>query len=239
MISFHIFIISWSGKHEKALNIAHELKAVSARVSIVYSDADPGLTLQTDTHSIRRPNHLFWSDKFKACLDACEADVMLVIHADCECENWVKLFEKCRSATGTYRNVGVWSPLVLGTYFESEKASIAHIPNSDLKIVVQTNGLVFALTKPVLYRMRQANYKENIYGWGIDWMFVAFSYFANLLVLVDTSILVRHASGSGYEHQDAMTQMHQFLTQLSGIETIQYKLLETFFHKSTIIQMKG
>ena len=88
MHGIHVFIISWAGQHDKAASIAGAVRGVAGKVSLVYSDPDPNLALEVDCSLIRRPDELFWGDKFRACLDAFDADLMLVIHADCKCEDW-------------------------------------------------------------------------------------------------------------------------------------------------------
>lgn len=69
--SLHVMVISWPGQHENAVRIANELAGCAEHVSIVYSDPDPQLEPRAACELIRRPNHLFFGDKFKACVDFC------------------------------------------------------------------------------------------------------------------------------------------------------------------------
>ena len=73
-----IYIISWSGQHDNATAIATELGASFENVTIVYSDPDPAFGIAADCAVMVRPNHLFWADKFRACITSCKSDILLV-----------------------------------------------------------------------------------------------------------------------------------------------------------------
>ena len=79
-----IFIISWSGQHENAYFIAEQIFKKNKNLCIIYSDPDPEFVLDAPCRVVKRPNELFWADKFKACLDTAGSEGMLVIHADCQ-----------------------------------------------------------------------------------------------------------------------------------------------------------
>lgn len=102
-----VFIISWAGKHENAAAIARDLDGMRDRLAIVYSDPDPDVGPSADCSMIRRPNELFYSDKFLACLDHGDADLTLVLHADCSCTDWQGLVDKCLAAFRTVPKLGV------------------------------------------------------------------------------------------------------------------------------------
>jgi len=93
------------------------------------------------------------------------------------------------------------------------------------------NALVFSLKRPIIERMKQARYDNNLYGWGIDWMFIAYAFQSNLLVAVDTMVHVTHPVGAGYRTQEAYAQMQTFLGQLSVHEWLQFKVLEQYVNR--------
>ena len=228
MNTLQIYIISWVGVHEKAVEIADALSVFRANTFIVYSDPDPDFSLQTDTPLLKCSNELFWADKFKTCITHCSADVMLLIHADCQCADWPELVRRCVLANAAEAPIGVWAPLIRGTYFEIERTTITTIPNSPLRLVAQTDGLVFSLKRPVIERMKQARYDDNLYGWGIDWMFITFAFQSSLLVTVDTMVYVTHPVGAGYKIQEAGLQMETFLGQLTIHEWLQFRVLKQY-----------
>lgn len=235
----HIFIISWPGVHPKAHLIANALAAQPRKVSIVFSDEDANVFEGVSCEVISRPNHLFWADKFSACLENLQAERMLVIHADCSCENWIDLLEKAESTMNRIPKIGVWAPLIDNSSFGLQRSFIADIANESLKIVSNTDGIIFALEESIIQRMQQADYSENLYGWGIDSMFSACAYTKNLLAVVDTSIEVKHPVSTGYQQQIAYEQWRQFLKQLTTDEMAIYTMAEGFAHRNDLINREN
>lgn len=229
MKNIHIYIISWAGQHENALKIAKTLESNNYKISIVYSDPINELSIFDDIDSIKRPNDLFWADKFQACLKTFDSDIMMVIHADCFYEDWNRLASICDNTMSSFQDIGVWSPLIDNTYFQIDKTRIGKISNEPpLTVVAQTDGIIFALDKSIANRMKSVNYSGNIYGWGIEWIFVSYSYSVNKLVVIDDSIHVNHSNDRGYPSEAAYNQMNVFLNQLGTFEKIQYVLLNSY-----------
>lgn len=228
MSNIHVFIISWRGQHNRAAQIANNLSGRLNKIAIVYSGPDAEILDGLDCQLIRRDDHLFWADKFRACLDHCDPqDIMLVIHADCTCDDWGQLIDKCRQAHARIEDLAVWSPKLRGTPWRLERTRMRRIEGSECTIVAQTDGLVFALSPAIAERMRSADYSENFYGLGIDWLFVCAAYARHQLAVVDESILVHHALSRGYSSKEARAQKHVFLkTQLTPDEHAAYVWLK-------------
>lgn len=221
-----VFVISWTGQHEKAVAIAEQIGCVGNAVSIVYSDADAHLTIPTDIPLIRRPNELFWEDKFKACLDACGDDPLLIIHADCEYGDWPGLVAAHARAASEFGDIGVWAPALSGTPYQPEFVEIARVGGDSLIFAAMTDGLVFGLSPDVVDRMRQATYSANRFGWGIDVMFCVAAYAQQRWVVIDTAIHVAHSASRGYDDAEARQGMQSFLSQLRPMEFVQWILLK-------------
>lgn len=221
----HVFIISWAGQHESAVTIARALRGVAARITVVYSDPDPDLALPGDCEGLRRPDELFWGDKFNACLGAFDSDLLLVIHADCRCADWPELVRRCAATMQEDPGIGVWAPLIQGANLDIRKTHIADLRDTTLSVVAQTDAIVFALSRAVVARMKEADYGMNLYGWGIDDMAAAYCFSRNLLVVVDKSLPVDHPVSSGYPKEAAERQKGEFLRQLTFAEAVQHRLL--------------
>lgn len=226
MNSIHIFIISWKGQHKNAALIANKLLAVTKNVCIVYSDPNPDFSFNVPCQLIRRPDKLFWGDKFKSCLDACGDGPMLIIHADCEYSDWVELIKRCHDVVTKLPFIGVWAPEIDWVPWIVERQVIAHI-DSNIVAVGRTDGIIFYLSSQVIARMRRANYDENLYGRGIEVMFVMAAYSRGLIAVIDRSIKVVHPKGSGYPIEDANVQFQKFMEQLEIPERIQRILINT------------
>src|SRR5262245_10560274 len=190
--SIHTFIISWSEKHDNAARIVKAVAPSSDAVTVVYSDSNDDFNPNFSCATIKRSNELFFGDKFRACTQSCNTDILLMIHADCDCEDWSKVVRHCRSALEQIPQIGVWVPLINYTYWSLDRTEIKKIADSPFIIVAQTNAIVVGLARPILNRMRKVNYDKNIYGWGIDLMFNYCAYSIGMISVVDTSIFVHH-----------------------------------------------
>jgi hypothetical protein len=224
----HIFIISWANQHENAAKIARQLNGSSYKVSIVYSDPAPNPVINTACNLIRRPNHLFWGDKFLACLESSDNSDILVIHADCTCDDWLGLARSCQETVRSWPIVGVWSPQIDYVPFDIGLVSIGPLTDTTMNVVAWTDGVVFYLAPPIVKRMKTANYQKNIYGWGIDWMFTCAAYCRGMIAVIDTSIKVLHPrTYNSYSRLDAHNQFHDFMRQLTLSEEVHRRLLNS------------
>ena len=232
MKTLQVFVISWAGQHDNAVAIADAISSSPHPVAIVYSDPNPQLKLVTTSKVITRSNELFWADKFKGCLEACSSDLMMVIHADCTCKDWSELVARGYEAASTMPNGGVWAPIIEGTPWPLERTELVTLNHTPISIVAQTDALVFCITKPLIERMRVANYDQNIHGWGIDWMLVSHAYATGRLAVVDRSVIVKHPyTDRGYKESIAQAQMDEFLGQLTLNEFVQYTLLRSHVNR--------
>ena len=219
----HVMIISWVGQHQNAALIARTVSGYAEHVTIVFSDPNPGFEIDIDCERIKRPNHLFFGDKFKACLDHCQSDLMLMIHADCTCDDWVDLIRKCRNAHAQDLNIGIWSPSVSYTSFDLKITEVATINGTSLSAVVFVDAIVWCISPSVIRRMGKVSYEDNIYGWGISPLACAYTLTHNMMVVVDQSIAVSHPRDSGYSTVDAKNSSKDFRSQFTMMELIQEK----------------
>jgi hypothetical protein len=238
-MSIHVFVISWDGKHDNAERIIKAVASQSNFVSVVYSDPDSTLSPVFSCPSIRRPNDLFFGDKFQACIDSCNADILLIICADCNCEGWSEVPERCRRAIEQISDIGVWAPLIDFTDWCLDRTEIDRIPNSPFSIVAQTDTIVFGLTRRIANRMREADLQANVYGWGIDSMFNSYTYSVGMISVVDRNVIVTHPSKTEYSFQAATIQQIDFLKQLTYAERTQSCLLDAVVRLRDIVEEAG
>jgi hypothetical protein len=225
----HIFIISWKGQHKNAAFIANQLNDINDQVSIVYSDPDPEYTLKANCKLIKRSNDLFWGDKFKACLDNCESENMLIIHADCKYDDWINLVIKYDKAIKKIPKLAVWSPEINYTFFSTELTSLLSVNNTEYEIVCYIDGIVFGFSKIIQNRMQLARYEDNKFGWEIDRMIACFALSMNKLLIIDKSIQVEHPKNRGYSKSDAQKQGQFFHNeQFSSSEKVYGQLIQSY-----------
>ncbi len=220
-----VCIISWTGKHDKAKSIYKSLKDSVRKLTIIYSDEDPNFCFEDEYSSTKTSNELFWADKFKTSINMFTENVLLIIHADCDCENWELLFKKCGNAFSANEKLGIWSPQTTGTVFPGEITNILRSADEKLFYVAYIDGIVFAVNRKIGNRMKQLDYSKNIYGWGIDWFAAAYALSEGMALIMDNTISINHPIDRGYDSATALKKMKSFLDQMDLKERIQYGLI--------------
>ena len=161
-------------------------------------------------------------------MDACGDSPILIIHADCKCDDWSVVVMGCLNANSIFKNIGVWAPKINGTHWNIDKTKIAAISESNLSVVALTDGIVFYLSSEVISRMRKVSYGDNPFGWGIDLLFCTAAHVLDYLVVVDESIEISHPKLTGYNSHHAKVGMLNFFKWFSRRELIQFELLSSF-----------
>jgi hypothetical protein len=213
--------------HDRAVAIGECLLQRFGSVAIIFSDPESDLVLPTRCRQVRRPNDLYWSDKFSACLQCSPHMAILVIHADTQCEDWIALVWRFLHIQEQYPQMAVWAPNIDNTYFNIRTAGIRRFDREEtLHAVANTDGVIFGLSSEIAQRMVAADYTRNVFGWGIAWLFCCACYSTGGIAVIDTSIKVTHLPGRGYDDGPALQQGVRFLLrELSFEERIQFELL--------------
>jgi hypothetical protein len=217
--------------------IAERLRDSVDDLTMVYSDPDESISFQ-DIRAIRRPNNLFFADKFQTCLAHCKSDILLMVHADCFCESWSGLVESCLSAFDSFDSVSLWAPNIDNTPFNIANAELVQIDGSNLSVVAQTDGLVLAFDHAARERLKRCSFEGNIYGWGIDWMMICNAYASGRIAVVDRSINVHHRAGTGYSGVAAKQQMLTFLEQMTIDEKAIYAAFRSYLYNKKGLKRK-
>lgn len=231
--SIHVFIISWTGRHENATKIYNEVESVSDHVTIVYSDKNDNKVLPKKINQIKTDNNLYWSDKFQKCIETCSSEILLIIHGDCLAKDWSVIVERCINAYMDNDNLGLWAPLTHGTPFSLDITSI-YENDKNSNVVAYLDGIVFALNKKIVHRMRLLDYSKNIYGWGIDWFAATYTYSEGMKALVDKKVIVNHPPERGYKSDLALQQMKFLMDQMTKKEKIYYNFIKSYIRYSRI-----
>jgi hypothetical protein len=115
------FIISWAGKHQNAQKIYRAICERCDVTTVVYSDPEDACHFAGNINSIRRPNELMFGDKFETSIRAFSGHVFLLIHADCCCDGWETLVERCKYVFENHPDVAVLSPVVQTVILRSSR----------------------------------------------------------------------------------------------------------------------
>lgn len=216
-MSCEVWIVSWTGQHDNAAHIQAELDAVGASTRVIWSDRNEGLQ-RSGAGWLQVPNAKFLGSKFETILSHLDSDVLLMITADARHRRWASLYAQCIDAFARYPHLGIWSPIVDFSPWRIDMVKVANLPGTSLVKVVQTDSIVWALSRPVIDRLRGLDYSGNNLGWGIDALASAYCHANGLLVAMDTSVHVDHPKGTAYNTELADRQFKTFLAQLTGAE---------------------
>jgi hypothetical protein len=218
--SLDVVIISWQGQHENAAHIARVLDAQPGlRVAVIYSNAAE--TPESGAGEwIQVPNSHFFGWKFRRALECVRSDsaAMVLIQADARAADWPGLLSRCAARLRDVPQLGLWTPHIAYTPWIPQRVDIAPVAGTDLMQVARTDGIVLALARPVLDRLRQLDYDANNLGWGIDCIAIAYCFAHGLLVVRDDGHHVDHPRSRGYDERVALAQWRHFLLQMTEPE---------------------
>lgn len=226
----HAVIISWKGKHAQARSIALALAGqAQMRLSVVASHPEPGLDTSPGDWQFL-PDAQFFGPKFAAALAATRGDeILLLIHADTDFDDWPRLVARCAQAFETIPHLALWAPDFTWTPYPLAAArlpgAMPHGMDGALVPVVQTDGIVLALAPEAQARLRELDCASNNLGWGIDWAALGWAYAQGHPVLRDTALFVTHHRSRSYGSREAAEQMRCFFKGLSEAEQVQISLL--------------
>lgn len=211
-------IISWEGMHAAARTIAESLVDSVDSLFVIYSnDLDqsedgPGIWLQA-------PQAWYFGRKMAMAFDAATDDaVLFVVSADASTDDWEDLVEGLRAALTVDPSIAVWAPDLDRTPWPSNIVAEEAEDDNGLLGVVQTDGVVWALTPDIVARLRLLDFSANNFGWGIDWAASAIAHLTGRRVVRDLRRRVHHPEGRGYSSAVATQHFKNLLKQLSKEE---------------------
>lgn len=222
-LTLHAAVISWPRTAQASRLIAEAVQPQVERLTVVYSNL-AGTRESGCGDWVQVPDHVYFGGKFLCAVQRGREDIVLLIHADAQCGDWGALVQRCRAVLGR-GGVGIWAPAVSHTHWVDALVELRREAGSALAQVAQTDCVVFALSRPVIDRLLELDYRCNNLGWGIDWAAICHSHVRGLQVLRDHAVGVHHLPGRGYEAGAAAAQMRDFLAQLTPAERQAYRRL--------------
>ena len=219
-----IVIICWPGVEENAKFISKQLEKAGYSPAIIYS-TKKNSNLNGPGQWIKVSDEFYYGRKFLKIITEFSYDILLQIHADAFCDDWLGLVERCYSIHCTYEYIGVWSPTPDNSAWQNNEVFLSELGDSGLISVAQTDCIVWSIKKTVSERLKKMNITKNNLGWGIDWAAICFCYCSGYLVVRDLNFTIKHKLGTGYLANEAGKQMNDFLEELSTQEKIMYHLL--------------
>ena len=225
-LDLHIVVFLWPRVIDNVLEICRQLQGFKGRKTVIDgSGEEPRSIPGWDWIVIDR--EAYFGRQFSSALKVVSPkEIFYCILGDMEHADWNKVVTAGVEAFARIPYLGIWSADIDQSAWMTDQVGIQRIEGTDLVVVSQTDGCVWALHPAVCERLRALTYDDNNLGWGVDWAALAACHTKGRVAVRDRSILIHHPFGSGYSHKDATAQMHRFLAQLDPSEKAMVNILK-------------
>jgi hypothetical protein len=224
-LKLHAMVFSWPGHAHEAFKICTAIAGKADRLTVIDASTDP-IPGEGQWDWVKIDKECYFGGQFHSALGVFDGDILLQIQADAWSEDWDLLISACRSRFAQLPELGIWCPEVDFTAWPTEKVKLFAMKNPQLIGVVQTDCIVWAMSRPIVEFLRTLDYSITPLGWGIDWAAIAHAHANNLRVFRDMAVKIHHRiGGSGYDRMEADRQRNEFLNRLSDDDKIQLYLL--------------
>jgi len=226
----HAVVISWTGHGARAQHIASGLAGHADRITVIYSnptgapESGAGDWVQVD-------NALFFGPKLAAGMARHGAEEFLVlIQADATAKDWPGVIRALRDCAAVRPALGVWTPVIDTSFYHARCLTVATTSDPRYEHACQTDGIVLALHRDIILRLRELDLAANNLGWGIDKFANSVALALGREIILDRSLTVGHVPGRSYDPSRATAQMDAFLAQMTERERVLHRLLEDSFY---------
>ena len=224
-VKIHAVIYSWPAVHANAFAIARQLAAHVHKVSVV-ACTDTPLAPEPDLDVVLLDNSAYFGRQFEKTIEVFDGEVLLQIAADTATDSWATVAGQCAARFQNNPKVAIWTPDIDGTTWPNSRVFLYRTEDPNLIGIVQTDCIVWAMSRPIVDFLKTLDYSRTPLGWGIDWAAIAHAYANNLRVLRDLSVKIHHRiGGSGYDRAEADRQKNHFLSALCDDDKIQLQLM--------------
>lgn len=223
-----VVVISWHGFGDRARHIAQQLNGLpGVRLRVIYSNATE--TPERGAGSwLQVPNEHYFGAKFSAALPDFDDDVLMIVQADALCEDWRGMVQRCQLRFAQRPRLGLWAPRIAYTPWLPKRVDIRLLPGENMTEVAHTDAIVLAMSREVVQRLRDLDYRENNIGWGIDWIAICHCYTRGLAVLREDELAIAHPPSRGYDSRQATAQWLAFMQQMTEAEQAMFEILKRY-----------
>lgn len=219
--NLHAAVISWDGMRDRAATIANGLQDAVGTLDVIYSNHGDEIETGPGTwHSV--PQSWFYGWKFRKALNLFRSDPhtthLLIVSADAGHDDWASLARRASSILSRNEGIGLWAPDLDETPWPTALVATSRPGPDGCLDVVQTDGVVWAVSARLAASLDALSYDENNLGWGIDWAAVLLARRAGLRICRDLTCAIRHPPSRGYDPDLARRQMNAFLRQFPKAE---------------------
>ena len=202
----HIFVVRWPSVSDNVADIISGLQGLPGRKTVL-DKTDLPTSSSAGWEHMRIAEDSFYGRQFELALRLFDGDVFVFIAGDAQCSDWNQLVTSCLERFEHMPQLGVWSPEIDNTGWSTDRVAMGHGRDYAVKIVAQTDSIVWALSPSILARLRQLDLVSNNLGWGIDWAAIAIAYSTGKIAIRDTRVGIHHPAGRAYSPDVALQQM--------------------------------
>jgi len=219
----HAIIYSWPAVHRQAFEIAKQIAPHVHRASVV-ACSDTPVQHEAGLEVFMLDNSCYFGRQFQKTIEVFDGDVLLQIAADTTAD-WAAVARQCQMRFQSVPNLAVWSPDIDGTTWPNQHVTLYNTDDPNLIGIVQSDCIVWALSRPLVDFLRTLDFSKTPLGWGIDWAAIAHSYANGGRVMRDLAVKIHHTLGTGYNREEADRQRHVFLAALPENDRIQLLMM--------------
>jgi hypothetical protein len=212
--------------YRQCIKITNSIEPIKCKKTVIYATNNPCKNIE-GWNCIQVPESFYYSEQFREAIKVATEDILLIIVGDISYSDWRQAVATCAQRYDEHDRVGVWGATDPTSLWERPGVHIAALCDG-LDVVAQTDCSVWAISRPIYERLKNADYSRNKYGWGIDWLAISHGYSLGLLAVRDKHVVVNHPTGTGYDEKEARKQMMEFIEQMSSVESVYYTILTKY-----------
>ncbi len=220
----HVFVLSWPPVVANVMTIIDSLGGTDYRKTVIDKSRLLGPDLKGWEY-IGIADENYYGRQLELALRLFDGDVFICITGDAQCTDWPGLVETCVQRFTDIPQIGVWSPEIDNTGWNTARVSLGPTTDPDVQVVAQTDSIAWALRPSVVAQLRERNLFANNLGWGIDWVAITAAYTQGLVAVRDKKAFVHHPIGRSYSSDQALIQLQTLFDELSGPERAMLCLL--------------
>lgn len=203
------FIFNWSNQFENAKRTEDQLREICSEVFVVNSDPDNSRSGWIDVGE-----DAYYTEQFLRAVELFDGDFLFQVQSDASYHNWQAVLDNALKYFEKY-NWGVFAPNVDFTGWGSAGVNIesTYLKEPELSLVSCTDCTCWFIHRDTMWQFinHKSLFSNNKYGWGIDLLMAALSYFHRKPVIRDYGHTIVHPRGCGYDNEAAMVELKTFM----------------------------
>lgn len=212
-LKIHPFVFSWRGQFTKASATEAQLKENFDNVTVINSDEE-----NTPEHWVNVGDSYYFTSQFMKAIELFDGDVLFHIQADATYDNWKGVVDAAQRHWDVFR-WGIYAPDVDFTHWTHQRTDVASLAEKGLFLVACPDCTCWMIHKDIInhFKSLQLDMEDQKLGFGIDMFMCALAHMNRRAVVRNYNFVVDHPQGTGYNVNQAHTELNSFLTKLDPV----------------------